>query len=110
MKDGAIRPDQVVGHDFGHPETEAYQQQTADSIYAYFEQVIEERAGSKRDDLISHFLHAEVDGERLSHEEILDICFLLPHRRARHRHGLARLHLRVSRCSTPSSAEDRRGP
>ena len=44
MKDGAIRPDQVVGHEFGHPETEAYQQQTADSIYAYFEQVIDEPA------------------------------------------------------------------
>jgi cytochrome P450 len=76
MKDGVIRPDLVVGHDFGHPETEAYQQQTADSIYAYFEHVLEERAGEQRDDLISHFMHAEVDGERLSHEEILDICFL----------------------------------
>ena len=40
MKDGVIRPDQVVGHEYGHPETEAYQQQTADSIYAYFEDVI----------------------------------------------------------------------
>jgi cytochrome P450 len=77
MKDGAIRPDQVVGHEFGHPETEAYQQQTADSIYAYFEEVIAERAaGPERDDLLSHFLRAEVDGDRLSHEEILDICFL----------------------------------
>jgi cytochrome P450 len=77
MKDGAIRPDQVVGHEFGHPETEAYQQQTADSIYAYFEQVIEERrAGEQRDDLLSHFLTAEADGSPLSNEEILDICFL----------------------------------
>jgi cytochrome P450 len=76
MKDGAIRPDQVVGHEFGHPETEAYQQQTADSIYAYFERVLDERAGEERDDLISHFMHVEVDGDRLSHEEILDICFL----------------------------------
>jgi cytochrome P450 len=77
MKDGAIRPDQVVGHEFGHPETEAYQQQTADSIYAYFEQVIDERAGGDDgEDLLSHFLRAEVDGDRLTHEEILDICFL----------------------------------
>ncbi len=30
MKDGTIRPDQVVGHEFGHPETEAHQQRTAD--------------------------------------------------------------------------------
>ncbi|MGH9096561.1 MAG: cytochrome P450, partial [Acidimicrobiales bacterium] len=48
MKDGAIRPDQVVGHEFGHPETEAYQQRTADSIYAFFEQVIAERRAGKR--------------------------------------------------------------
>jgi cytochrome P450 len=77
MKDGAIRPDQVVGHEFGHPETEAYQQQTADSIYAYFEEVIaERRAGERRDDLLSHFLYAEADGSPLTQEEILDMCFL----------------------------------
>jgi cytochrome P450 len=76
MKDGVIRPDQVVGHDFGHPETEAHQQQTADSIYAYFERVIAQRAGERRDDMLSHFLHEGEDGDRLTHEEILDICFL----------------------------------
>jgi cytochrome P450 len=77
MKDGAIRPDQVVGHEFGHPETEAHQQQAADSIYAYFEDVIEQRQGDRRDDILSHFLEAEVDGDRLTHEEVLDICFLM---------------------------------
>jgi len=79
MKDGAIRPDQVVGRPFGHPETEAYQRETADSIYAYFERVLDERAGDpgeRRDDLLSHFLHVEVDGDRLTREEMLDICFL----------------------------------
>ena len=30
----------------------------------------------RRDDLLSRFLDAEVDGERLSREDILDICFL----------------------------------
>ena len=76
MKDGVIRPDQVVGHEFGHPETEAHQQETADSIYDYFEHVLDERAGERRDDLLSHFLHVEVDGDRLTREDILDICFL----------------------------------
>lgn len=76
MKDGAIRPDQVVGQPFGHPETDAYQQQTADSIYEYFERVLDERAGERRDDLLSHFLHVEVDGDRLTREDMLDICFL----------------------------------
>jgi cytochrome P450 len=80
MKDGAIRPDRVVGHELGHPETEAHQQRTADAIYAYFEHVIERRTSEddeRRDDLIDHFLRVEVDGERLSRDEILDICFLL---------------------------------
>ena len=76
MKDGAIRPDVVVGHEFGHPETEAYQQANADSIYDYFEGVLAERAAAPKDDFLSHFLQAEVDGDRLTHEEILDICFL----------------------------------
>jgi cytochrome P450 len=76
MKDGVIRPDQVVGEPRGHPKTEAYQQATADDIYEYFEALLVERAGTRHDDLVSTFLDAEVDGDRLSHEEILDICFL----------------------------------
>jgi cytochrome P450 len=77
MKDGVIRPDHVVGHEFGHPETEAHQRQTADSIYAYFERVLEEREGGRRDDLLGQLLDAEVDGDRLTREDIVDICFLL---------------------------------
>jgi cytochrome P450 len=77
MKDGVIRPDSVVGQALGEPATEAHQQATADSIYAYFERVIAERGDQRSDDLLSAFLEAEVDGERLSHEEILDICFLM---------------------------------
>src|SRR5207244_1486818 len=76
MKDGIIRPQRVVGQPLGHPDTDAYQRATADSIYDYFEQLLAERAGVRRDDLISHFLQAEVEGDRLSHEDILDICFL----------------------------------
>jgi cytochrome P450 len=76
MKDGVIRPDVVVGHEFGHPETEAHQQATADSIYAYFEQRLDERGGAARDDLMSELVRAEVDGARLGRDDILDICFL----------------------------------
>jgi cytochrome P450 len=76
MKDGMIRPDVVVGKELGHPDTEAHQRETASAIYAYFEEVLAERAAAPRDDLLSHFLEAEVEGDRLSHEEILDICCL----------------------------------
>jgi cytochrome P450 len=76
MKDGIIRPNHVVGKDIGHPETDAYQQATADSIYEYFEELLDERASVRRDDLLSQLLDAEVEGARLGREDILDICFL----------------------------------
>ncbi len=76
MKDGVIRPDHVAGEPRGNLATEQLQQETADSIYAYFEDLLDERGSERRNDLVSQFLDAEVDGERLSHENILDICFL----------------------------------
>jgi len=76
MKDGIIRPDQVTGTPYGSDEMQAYQQKTADSIYAYFEEVLDEREAEPRDDLLSRFLAVDVDGEKLTRNEILDICFL----------------------------------
>jgi cytochrome P450 len=77
MKDGVIRPDQLTGEPRGSAKTDAFQQAAADDIYEYFENLLAERAGVRHDDLVSTFLDAEVEGERLSHEEILDICFLM---------------------------------
>lgn len=76
MKDGIIRPDQVTGTPYGSQAMQDHQQATADSIYDYFNHVLDEREIEPRDDLVSRFLDAEVDGERLTREDILDICFL----------------------------------
>jgi cytochrome P450 len=76
MKDGIIRPDHVTGCPYGSDEADAHQQKVADSIYAYFNQVLDEREGDPRADLVSRFLSAEVDGQQLTREDILDICFL----------------------------------
>ena len=76
MKDGIIRPDHVVGKPRMHQEVQEYQQGIADSVYDYFERVLDEREAERRDDLLSRFLDTEVDGDRLTREEILDICFL----------------------------------
>ena len=76
MKDGIIRPDHVTGSPYGSAEADAHQQKVADSIYAYFNQVLDEREAAPRADLVSRFLHAEVDGHKLTREDILDICFL----------------------------------
>jgi len=73
MKDGIIRPKS----ESGTPEDNAVvQQQTAQDIYAFFNGILDERQKSPTDDILSHFLAAEVDGEKLTREEILDICFL----------------------------------
>jgi len=76
MKDGIIRPDHAAGVEWGSDEMHAHQQATADSIYDYFEEILDERESERRDDLLSRFLDTEVDGERLTREEILDVCFL----------------------------------
>jgi cytochrome P450 len=76
MKDGIIRPHHVVGCEPGQREAVAHQKRAAQSIYAYFEQILDERAADPRDDLLTRFLGAEIDGERLTREDILDICFL----------------------------------
>jgi cytochrome P450 len=76
MKDGVIRPDRVAGEPRGNPATETLQQETADAIYAYFDELLDQRTDDRRDDLVSHFLDVEVDGDRLSRTDILDICFL----------------------------------
>jgi cytochrome P450 len=76
MKDGVIRPDHVTGHPRSSEAAEAYQREIADSIYAYFVRVLDEREVERRDDLLSQFLDTEVDGHRLSRHDILDICFL----------------------------------
>ncbi len=77
MKDGIIRPFHVLGVPMNDPEVAAYKAQTAQSIYDYFNDVLDEREQDRRDDLLSHFLDAQMDGERLTREDILDICFLL---------------------------------
>jgi cytochrome P450 len=76
MKNGIIRPHHVIGTPPGAAAAVAHQKATAMSIYEYFEKVLDERAADPRDDLVTGFLHTEIDGEKLTREDILDICFL----------------------------------
>ncbi len=76
MKDGIIRPNIVIGSKYGAEDTKAYQKKTADSIYDYFNKVLDQREIERQDDLLSRFLDATVDGDKLTREDILDICFL----------------------------------
>jgi cytochrome P450 len=75
LKDNIIRPN---GEAAQIPEEEftRIQAETGQRIYAYFEKVLDEREQQPRDDLLTQFLEAEVDGHRLTREDILDICYL----------------------------------
>jgi cytochrome P450 len=76
MKDGIIRPDRVTGTPYGSDAMHELQRETADSIYAYFDEILDEREVERRDDILSQFLDAELEGAKLTRTEILDICFL----------------------------------
>jgi cytochrome P450 len=69
--DGILRPEGATAEEQG-----AVRRRTGEDIYAYFGQVLDQRAASPQDDILTHFLRAEIDGERLTREEMLDICFL----------------------------------
>ncbi|HEV8064108.1 MAG TPA: cytochrome P450 [Acidimicrobiales bacterium] len=76
MKSGIIRPNVVTGRPYGSQESQELQKQTADSIYEYFNLVLDQRETERQDDLLSAFLDATVDDHKLTREDILDICFL----------------------------------
>jgi cytochrome P450 len=84
LKDGIIRPQSAFPEQFEGLSVEANLQKATDvrkgtgrEIYAYFEAVIDDRSKTRRDDLMTELVHAEIEGERLERTEILDICFLL---------------------------------
>lgn len=85
MKDGIIRPMKFLDPPDATPESlaahntamDAYRKKTGEEMFAYFEEEIAKSKGRHREDLLGALLTAEIDGEKLTHEEILDICFLL---------------------------------
>jgi cytochrome P450 len=71
LKDGIVRPPASTDD-----ERKAIARATGEKIYALLEDVIDDRRDSPTDDIISRFLAAEIDGERLSRTDIVDICYL----------------------------------
>jgi cytochrome P450 len=79
LKDGVLRPGYREGIDLSDAEAVGrVGDETARRIYEYFQAFVDERRGREpRDDIMGRVLEAEVDGTRLTDEEILDACFLL---------------------------------
>lgn len=71
MKNAILRPQ---GESL--EELAAYQREGAQKIDDYFAGALEQRLQVREDDLLSRFLDAEVEGEKLTEDEILGICFL----------------------------------
>ncbi len=55
----------------------SWDQNPFESIYAEFATLLDERRSKREADLMSALLDAELDGQRLSQEELLGFCFLL---------------------------------
>ncbi len=72
IKDSILRPNTQ-----DMDEAEKIRSSAGQRSYAYFERVLDERQRQPREDLLSWMLSAEVDGERLTREQILDICYLM---------------------------------
>lgn len=59
------------------PERLAQIRKSSDSLRAYFEKIVDERTANPGDDMISSFIKAEVDGEKLTKLEVINMAILL---------------------------------
>jgi cytochrome P450 family 109 len=59
------------------PERLAEIQESSDSIRAFFEDLYDERAANLQNDLISDFIQAEIDGEKMTRIEVIQMSILL---------------------------------
>jgi cytochrome P450 len=77
LRDGILHPEK---HDpdalFDIDKRQAVMDATGQEIYEYFGGLIDERTTNPANDIVTRFMAAEIDGERLSREEILDILYL----------------------------------
>jgi cytochrome P450 len=69
-KDDIIRPPGDID------EQARRRRKAGDTVYEYFSEVIERRKSAPSDDLLSKIMASELDGERLTDEEVLDISYL----------------------------------
>ena len=77
LRDGILRPqkfDPDALLDGG--KRNAVMSATGQEVYDYFNAILDERERRPTDDILTHFITAEIDGEKLTRDDILDICFL----------------------------------
>jgi cytochrome P450 len=73
FRDGILRPGDLTQDP---DERLVAMRKNAEDIYDFFGSVLDEREVKPEEDILSHFLQAEIDGQKLTRHDILDICFL----------------------------------
>ncbi|MCC7078602.1 MAG: cytochrome P450 [Acidimicrobiia bacterium] len=75
--------DQILRADAGlddpienHKASAAIRRDTGKAIYEYFAAAIAARRQDPTDDMLTYLVNAEIEGRRLTDEEVLDVCFL----------------------------------
>lgn len=77
LRDGILRPERFDPNAmFDADARMTVMRATGQDIYEYFGQQLDVRERRPTDDILTHFITAEIDGEKLTRDEILDICFL----------------------------------
>jgi cytochrome P450 len=74
LRDGLLRPGT---RDMEPAERSAIQRATAQRVYAYFDAILDQRAAEPQDDILSLFVTTESDGDSLTRDDVLAICFVL---------------------------------
>jgi cytochrome P450 len=77
LRDGILRPQKTDPDALLDPaKRNAVMSATGKEVYDYFNAMLDERERHPTDDILTHFITAEMDGEKLTRDDILDICFL----------------------------------
>jgi cytochrome P450 len=77
LRDGILHPEKIDANALIDPDARAaVAGATGQEIYDYFNGWLDQREKQPESDILTHFTTAEIDGERLTREEILDTCFL----------------------------------
>jgi cytochrome P450 len=77
LRDGCLHPEKIDPNAlFDVDARQAVMNANGADIYAYFEEQLDAREAKPTDDILTHFITAEIDGERLTREDILDTCYL----------------------------------
>jgi cytochrome P450 len=70
-KDNIIRPAA-----FTPEEAADIRKATGRAMYGYFEEAIDARAAAPTDDIITRFMQTEIEGQIMTRDEMLDLCYL----------------------------------